>query len=150
MGCFRILQVRLSYYEALTVHILHILFSSSWSGYNDELAWGAAWLYKATGDQDYLDLAEDIFNSNNMCNSNLWFGWDNKVAGLQVLMYDVTGQDPQYKTCVDNFLGALDSATYTPKGLIFVDNWGSNRHAGNNAHLCAQVMLKVYILDQNT
>ena len=76
-----------------------------------------------------------------MCNSNLWFGWDNKVAGVQVLMYDITGQDPAYKKCVDNFLSSLDSATYTPKGLIFVDNWGSNRHAGNNAHLCAQVEL---------
>lgn len=25
-------------------------FYNSWSGYGDELAWGAAWLYKATGD----------------------------------------------------------------------------------------------------
>jgi len=114
-------------------------FYNSWSGYNDELAWGAAWLYKATGEQSYLDTAEQIFNSNNMCNSNLWFGWDNKVAGVQVLMYDITGQDPAYEKCVDNFLSSLDSATYTPKGLIFVDNWGSNRHAGNNAHLCAQL-----------
>ena len=111
------------------------LFSSSWSGYKDELAWGALWLYKATGDNQYLDTAKQNFD----CNSNLWFGWDNKMAGAQVLMYDVTGQDPQYKTCVDNFINALDSASYTGKGLIFVDNWGSNRHAGNNAHLCAQV-----------
>ena len=74
-----------------------------------------------------------------MCESNLWFGWDNKKAGVEVLMYDITGQDPAYKTCVDNFLDQLDSAHYTPKGLIFVDNWGSNRHAGNNALLCAQV-----------
>merc|ERR1711879_820336 len=62
-----------------------------------------------------------------------------KKAGVQVLMYDITGQDPAYKKCVDNFLGQLDSAQYTPKGLIFVDNWGSNRHAGNNALLCAQL-----------
>ena len=119
------------------------LLSSSWSGYEDELAWGAAWMYKATGDGQYLDLAKQIFNSNSMCNSNLWFGWDNKVAGVQVLMYDLTGQDPEYKTCVDNYMNALDSATYTPKGLIFVDNWGSNRHAGNNAHLCAQVVIQL-------
>ena len=98
-------------------------------------------MYKATGDDQYLDLAKQIFNSNNMCNSNLWFGWDNKVAGAQVLMYEVTEQDPQYKTCVDNFMNALNSAQYTPEGLIFVDNWGSNRHAGNLAHLCAQVIL---------
>merc|ERR1712109_281814 len=54
-------------------------------------------------------------------------------------MYDITGQDPKYEACVGNFISALKSAPYTPKGLIFVDNWGSNRHAGNNAHLCAQL-----------
>merc|ERR1712117_633403 len=124
--------------QRLKVIIINISFSSSYD-YNDELAWGAAWLYKATGEQSYLDTAEQIFNSNNMCNSNLWFGWDNKVAGVQVLMYDITGQDPAYEKCVGNFLSSLDSASYTPKGLIFVDNWGSNRHAGNNAHLCAQL-----------
>merc|ERR1712039_770940 len=117
------------------------IYYNSWSGYNDELAWGAAWLYKATGEQSYLDTAEQIFNSNNMCNSNLWFGWDNKVAGVQVLMYDITGQDPAYEKCVHNYVSGLKpgAATYTPGGLLFVDNWGSNRHAGNNAHLCAQL-----------
>ena len=107
----------------------------------DELAWGAAWMYKATGEEEYLNKAKDFFDSNDMCNSNLWFGWDNKKAGVEVLMYDITGQDPKYEACVGNFIDALDSAQYTPKGLIFVDNWGSNRHAGNNAHLCAQVIL---------
>jgi len=122
-------------------------FYNSWSGYEDELAWGAAWLYKATEDPTYLEKAKKYFNSGNMCESNLWFGWDNKKAGVEVLMYDITGQDPAYKKCVDNFLGQLDSATYTPKGLIFVDNWGSNRHAGNNALLCAQLAEMGY---QNT
>merc|ERR1712012_606527 len=123
------------------------LFYNSWSGYDDELAWGAAWLYKATEDPTYLEKAKKYFNSGNMCESNLWFGWDNKKAGVEVLMYDITGQDPAYKKCVDNFLDQLDSAHYTPKGLIFVDNWGSNRHAGNNALLCAQLAEMGY---QNT
>jgi len=114
-------------------------FYNSWSGYMDELAWGAAWMYKATGEEEYLNKAKDFFDSNDMCNSNLWFGWDNKKAGVEVLMYDITGQDPKYEACVGNFISALKSAPYTPKGLIFVDNWGSNRHAGNNAHLCAQL-----------
>merc|ERR1712073_33775 len=101
------------------------------------------------GEQSYLDTAEQIFNSNNMCNSNLWFGWDNKVAGVQVLMYDITGQDPAYEKCVHNYVSGLKpgAATYTPGGLIFVDNWGSNRHAGNNALLCAQLAEMGY---QNT
>ena len=34
-------------------------FYTSYSGYNDELAWGAVWLYKATGDTAYLDKAKN-------------------------------------------------------------------------------------------
>ena len=29
--------------------------------YEDELIWSAAWLYKATGDSKYLDMAEDLY-----------------------------------------------------------------------------------------
>ena len=112
----------------------------------DELAWGAAWLYRATGDASYLQKAEDFFDSGEMCNSNLWFGWDNKKAGVEVLLYEITG-DAKYQTCVDNFMNEIKGAPYTPKGLIFVDNWGSNRHAGNNAHLAAQVLLSPFFLN---
>ena len=38
-------------------------FYTSWSGYGDELASGAAWLYKATGEQSYLTKAENHFKS---------------------------------------------------------------------------------------
>merc|ERR1712241_428215 len=113
-------------------------FYKSWSGYMDELAWGAAWLYRATGDASYLQKAEDFFDSGEMCNSNLWFGWDNKKAGVEVLLYEITG-DAKYQKCVDNFMNEIKGAPYTPKGLIFVDNWGSNRHAGNNAFVEKQI-----------
>ncbi len=33
----------------------------------------------------------------------------------------------------------LYESTYTPKGLVYVDSWGSNRHAGNLAHALFQV-----------
>ena len=29
--------------------------------YEDELIWSAAWVYKATGDSKYLDMAEDLY-----------------------------------------------------------------------------------------
>merc|ERR1719315_471123 len=37
-------------------------FYNSWSGYNDELVWAAAWLAKATGDPEYTEKAEDFYN----------------------------------------------------------------------------------------
>ncbi len=35
-------------------------YYNSWSGYQDELVWGALWLYKATGDSSVLDQGEDV------------------------------------------------------------------------------------------
>ena len=50
------------------------------SGYEDELAWGAVWLYLATSEQIYLDRALEFYFS--------WpewaFSWDAKMAGVQV------------------------------------------------------------------
>ncbi|KAI3920609.1 hypothetical protein MKX01_017620 [Papaver californicum] len=63
-------------------------FYCDWSGFLDELAWGALWLYKATHQPSYLD----IFNTNikKMKSKNYVaytheFGWDNKDAGINVL-----------------------------------------------------------------
>ena len=40
-------------------------FYRSW-GYQDELAWGAAWLYRATNDPSYLTKAEEIYSANGL------------------------------------------------------------------------------------
>ncbi len=62
-----------------------VCFSSSWNGYNDELAWGAAWLFKATGDSSYLDLAESFYEEYGLDYTPTQFSWDDKTAGLQVI-----------------------------------------------------------------
>lgn len=60
---------------------------------------------------------------------------------FQLLLYDITG-DQRYLNAVNNFLNFLfNEAQYTPKGLIFIQQWGSLRHAGNVAHFAAQVLL---------
>jgi len=54
--------------------------SSSWSGYQDELVWAAAWLYKASKDIYYLDRAESLYNEFNMLKKEpKEFSWDDKV-----------------------------------------------------------------------
>lgn len=56
----------------------------------DELLWAATWLYKATNDEYYLKYAVD--NSVSMGGTG-WavkeFSWDNKYAGVQVLLAKV-------------------------------------------------------------
>ena len=43
--------------NSLIMPFYFYFFNSSFSGYDDELAWAALWLYKATSSQTYLDYA---------------------------------------------------------------------------------------------
>ena len=52
-------------------------FYASSSGFEDELAWAALWLYKATGDHDYIDKATKLYTG--FCSKDGGaFGWENK------------------------------------------------------------------------
>ncbi|MCL7046387.1 hypothetical protein MKW94_022710, partial [Papaver nudicaule] len=57
-------------------------FYCYWSGFQDELAWGALWLYKATHQPSYLEILNKY---NNYVTYAVEFGWDNKDAGINVL-----------------------------------------------------------------
>jgi len=54
------------------------------SGYKDELVWAAAWLYRATNDNTYLDTAESLYNEFGLGSESGWLDWDDKVSGVQV------------------------------------------------------------------
>lgn len=74
-------------------------FYKSWSGYNDELAWGAIWLHRATGENMYLRKAEQLSNSLGDVEE---LSWDNKAAGVQILLGAVT-EKQVYKDRSDQF-----------------------------------------------
>lgn len=67
------------------------------SGYSDELLWAAAWLHRATRDDYYLNYVVDNAESTG---GTGWavteFSWDNKYAGLQILLSHVTNYPNQY------------------------------------------------------
>ena len=63
-------------------------FYNSWSGYEDELVWGAAWLYRATGDAYYLGEAQKYYSNH----VGEMFSWDDKTAGNQVLLAQLSFQ----------------------------------------------------------
>ena len=55
----------------------------------DELLWGAAWLHKATGRREYREYIvknEFILRAGDTINE---FGWDNKHAGINILISKV-------------------------------------------------------------
>ncbi len=114
-------------------------FYNSWSGYQDELVWGAAWLYAATGDTAYLAKAESEFQ---LLGADIGWthAWDDKTYGSYVLLSMLTG-DALYEERSQNWLNYWtvgqwgQSITYTPGGLAWLDTWGSLRYAANTAFL---------------
>lgn len=113
-------------------------FYQSYSGYNDELTWAAAWLYKATGDNDYLTKAENLYWGQ----TDVFFSWENKWMGAATLLAEETGKTLYFNDLAEHFDWAqrLDHTpgTSTNGGLIWDGPWGSNRYAANTALLAVQ------------
>ncbi|GFR70539.1 endoglucanase [Elysia marginata] len=103
------------------------------SGDADEMCEGAMWLYKATGDQGYLNDAKGFVDL-----GTAWgLGWDDKKIACQGLLYEAT-KEGQYKGAVEKFFNSWfpgGGITYTPCGQAWRDKWGSNRYAGNSAFM---------------
>ncbi|WP_456843991.1 glycoside hydrolase family 9 protein [Cellulomonas sp. P5_C6] len=119
-------------------------YYKSWSGYQDELVWGAYWLYKATGDATYLAKAESEYTKLSVENqttthSYKWtVAWDDKTYAMYALLAMETGKQ-QY---IDDANRWLDYWTvgvngqrvpYSPGGEAVLDSWGSLRYAANTS-----------------
>jgi len=114
-------------------------FYKSWSGFGDELAWAATWLLRATNDRHYKAEVDKHFNEfKQLMGKPTQFGWDDKTAGVQVLLAEVTG-DEKYKTLAKTFCDwVVNTAPKSPKGMVYLDQWGTLRHAANAAFICIQ------------
>jgi len=117
-------------------------FYNSWSGFYDELSWAGCWLYMATGDASYLDNAKKCFNEAGH-DFDWALCWDDVHIGACVLLARITG-DNAYKDEIQKHLdywscGTSDGQkiTYSPKGLAWLDQWGSLRYATTTAFVAA-------------
>ena len=132
-------------------------YYTSYSGYNDELVWGAIWLYRAeeaksagTG-ASYLTKATTAYanlslQTGQTVKSYKWTqAWDDKSYGSYILMAKLTGLQT-YKDDAQRFLNwwtvggtALGAdgtkVTVSPGGEAWIDQWGSLRYAANTAFL---------------
>ncbi|CAG0915238.1 unnamed protein product [Notodromas monacha] len=120
--------------------------SRSWSGYNDELVWAAAWLHRATGEQYYLSEAENKYNEFNFDGQySQEFSWDDKKAGvyvsgteyqifvgknnpidvylLQAILYRITNNQ-RYANKLTEFCDRVASGDKTPGGLFWIQDLG--------------------------
>ncbi|UXH77904.1 glycoside hydrolase family 9 protein [Roseateles amylovorans] len=126
-------------------------YYNSWSGYSDELAWGAIWLYRATGEAAYLTKAESFvttgaggFGSEGQTAylPYKWTqDWDSKHYGSYLLLARLTGKQ-KYKDAIERNLAYWttgtpegERVTYTPGGLAWLSQWGSLRYALNESFI---------------
>ena len=121
-------------------------YYDSFNGYQDELMWGAIWLYKATREKKYLEKAKGIYTSlPNQLNQNVkqYIGgdsWDNKVFASYLLMAELTGE-ASYRHDASRFLDYWSQGhegsriPYSPGGQAFFSKWGSLRYAANASFL---------------
>lgn len=126
--------------------------SGSDADFMDELFLAANWLYKATGEQSYLDKAEKEYLPNLGRESQsteykyTWgYCWDDTMQGAILLYAQNTGKqewidhvEKHLKYWTDGISqewGGEKKVSYTPDGLAWLTNWGSLRHAENTAFL---------------
>jgi endoglucanase len=119
-------------------------FYNSWSGFNDELVWGALWLHMATKDAAYLAKAEAGYanlstETQSTTKSYRWtHAWDDKSYGCYALLAKLTGKAAYMADAerwLDYWTVGVDGlkVPYTPGGLAWLDSWGSLRYAMNTS-----------------
>ncbi|KAK9273906.1 hypothetical protein L1049_018718 [Liquidambar formosana] len=114
-------------------------FYSSTEFKQDELLWGAAWLFRATHNRDYVDFLDDALNSGGIGGTRTVFSWDDKYLGSQVvvakLILDGTFADQQgkldgYKDRAEEFICSCiqkgsNNIKRTPGGLLWWQPWNN-------------------------
>ncbi|HEY0992909.1 MAG TPA: glycoside hydrolase family 9 protein [Kofleriaceae bacterium] len=126
-------------------------FYKSFGGFNDELVWGAIWLYRATGETSFLARAQSAYadlanqQQTNVKSYKWTHAWDDKSYGSYVLLAKLTNAQQYHDdaqrwlnwwTVGGSALGADGSrVNYSPGGQAVLDQWGSLRYAANTAFI---------------
>ena len=121
-------------------------FYNTYNGYNDELAWGAVWLYYATGEEKYnekysiiADAEYSIYDPFRYTGCTGPISWDDKRPGAYVLIAKLTKNENRIKIA-EEYCDAILTQPKTPGGLWYdtqLSKWGSNRYAANAASMLA-------------
>jgi hypothetical protein len=122
-------------------------FYKSWSPVWDQLFWSAVWLYKATGEEKYLDLCKECLENTateeqSTTKKFTWpFSWDDVTYGAEILYIQETG-DEEVKGWLKNHLDWAQGIEVEGKAAknyegveMGADNWGTLRYANNDAFI---------------
>jgi hypothetical protein len=106
------------------------------TGYGDELGWAAAWLYRATREERYMNDVRTHYSDFHLSWMPWGFSWDDKTAGVQILMAQIS-DDPQYKVQAEKFCNfTMYDIPKSPKGLTILSEWGSLRSVSSCVFVC--------------
>lgn len=107
------------------------------SSFTDDLAWGAVWLYRATGQRHYLAQSR-AFLANT---TTPWFNidWDNQYWSTALVLArqgakefaDLPGR------FAEAWLKGVHGVRFSPKGLAWHGEWGALRRTANAAFYLA-------------
>ena len=127
-------------------------FYNSWSGYDDELAYGAAWLARAmeaagSDGSTYRSLAQDTYHQSIGGLNNGWtHNWDDASYATAVLLAE-DAEDAKalrdVRDWLDSWVDGRNGVSMTDGGLRFISPWGSLRYAANTAMLAGVVADKL-------
>ncbi|KMT15910.1 hypothetical protein BVRB_3g055970 [Beta vulgaris subsp. vulgaris] len=117
-------------------------FYCSFSGYQDELIWAAAWIFRASKLPYYSSyVLDNLYKLDPPYNGGSFaeFGWDTKHAGINVLVSKLGFanhlQPNPFLTNADKFVCSVlpESPTkfvsYSPGGLLFKDGGSNMQHS---------------------
>ena len=121
-------------------------FYNTYNGFIDELAWGAVWLYYATGDEKYNEKYSVIADAEYSPYDPFRYtgcegpkSWDDKRPGAYVLIAKLT-QDENRMKIAEEYCDLILTQPRTPGGLWYdtqLSKWASNRYAANAASMLA-------------
>ncbi|XP_042423634.1 endoglucanase 8-like [Zingiber officinale] len=114
-------------------------FYCDFSGYHDELAWGGAWLNKATNSKKYQNHVDTAIRKMKLMQEegtnyiDTEFSWDNKHAGTYVLLSQIGQYEKEAQTFACAVLPESPTRTvkYTPGGLLFKTQGCNNQIVGS-------------------
>ncbi|XP_027101547.1 endoglucanase 1-like [Coffea arabica] len=121
-------------------------FYCSYSGYQDELLWGASWLHTASENSSYLAYIQSNGHTLGADNDDYSFSWDDKRPGTKVLLakgfLEKSTQEFQlYKAHSDSYICSLIpgmpnfQAQYTPGGLLYKQSESNLQYVTSSSFL---------------
>ena len=99
-------------------------------------------MFKATGTQSYLTYATTGYSSYGFTWNKEVLSWDSKVAGVKILLAQITGQASYLQDVQDLCDYFVKDVVKSPLGEVFLGEWGSLRSAANAAWICLLVSVR--------